>query len=1110
MKRAPASASWSEADALFAAALEMDASARDGFLRRECAGRPDVRREVEELLAAAAAAESCFGPVPGAIGETLDECLTERVGAPAESDEADSSAGRRIGRYRLVRRLARGGMGTVYLAERADGAFERRVAMKLLRRGLDTDDILVRFRAERQILADLEHPHIARLIDGGSTADGRPYLVMEYVAGVPITDYCVRESLDLPARLRLFTEVSDAVHFAHRHGVVHRDIKPANILVDDRGQVKLLDFGIARLVGGETETARTHPGLRLMTPDHASPEQVRGEEVDVTSDVYQLGLLLYELLSGSKAYRVADRSVTELERVVCREPVEPPSSRAAPSLRRRLRGDLDSIVLRALHKVPLRRYPSVDLLALDVRRHLQDRPVSARAGARGYRLRHFCRRNRTRLLLGAGTCTLLFLAVLLPASDSRAPTTMTSAPGAVAVLPFRVSGADASLAYLREGMVDLLSTNLTGEGGLRAIDPATVMDGWRHAGGDGTRDVIGTNALGLAGRMGAERLVLGDVVGTPSRMIVSASLLRVPTGDVVARATVEGPADSLLRVADQLTARLLVFEADEGRPLGSLMSASLPSLRAYLDGRVHFRAARYDAAYDRFTRAVALDSTFALAAVRAWQAGWFSQRPGGHELLRVAWQGRAPLDEPDIAFIEAALGPNYPALYSDAERLAARRRLVDLAPDRVEFRYMYADRLYHWHGILGVPDGRKQAAAHFRRALGADSGYAPTYDHLVPLLYSLGHTEEATRVAQAFLRHWPPGIDRSFLAWRLAAAQGDSEALARIRARLALFDDMELLRIFSIAIHDGVEVDDADRAIEELRMRGLTPNLYSRVLREEFVLQLLRGRPTAAVEVLDVLRASQVEDAAFPRLDVENTLVLSALYGDGDPIAGSAALERLIPSALRPDGVPRSTAFVPDLCTVAQWRVWNGEQLDMRAVVEQLRATDVSGPMKETGIVCALLLEAIESTLRDRSDAVDRLVRLDSALATGPEVQFTTLKIQASLAAARLYERHGDPVGALTAVRRRVYDMDSTGLLLATSLRMEGALAAAVGDTAAAIRAYRHYLALRSDPEPALRAQADSVRAALAELEGSGVSKRLNQGFERSGLGATTEKIAGA
>jgi serine/threonine protein kinase/tetratricopeptide (TPR) repeat protein len=1083
MKRTPANASWSEADALFAVALEMDAPARDRLLRRECAGRPEVRREVEELLSAAAAAESCFRPIPGAIGEALHACLTERVGALADSDEADSSVGRRIGRYRLVRRLARGGMGTVYLAERADGAFERRVAMKLLRRGLDTDDILARFRAERQILADLEHPNIARLIDGGSTTDGRPYLVMEYVAGEPITDYCVRQRLDLPARLGLFADVCDAVHFAHRHGVIHRDIKPANILVDERGRVKLLDFGIARLVGGETETARTHPGLRLMTPAHASPEQVRGEEVDVASDVYQLGLLLYELLSGSKAYRVTDRSVSELERVVCREPVEPPSSRAVPSLRRHLRGDLDSIVLRALHKDALHRYPSVDLLALDVRRHLQERPVTARSGARSYRLRHFFRRNRTRLLLGAGACSLIVLAVLLPASDSRAPPTMAPAPGSVAILPFRVSGADASLAYLREGMVDLLSTKLTGEGGLRSVDPATVLDGWRRAGGDGTRDVVGPTALGLAESMGAERLVLGEVVGTPSRMIVSASLLSVPTGEVVARATVQGPADSLLRVADQLTARLLVLEADESRPLGSMMSPSLPALRAYLDGRVHFRAARYDAAYDRFTRAVALDSTFALAAVRAWQAGWFSQRPRGQDLLRLAWQGRDPLDEPDIAFIEAALGPNYPALYSDAERLAARRRLVDLAPDRVEFRYMYADRLYHWHAILGVPDGRRQAAAHFRRALAADSGFAPTYDHLVPLLYSLGHAEEATRIAQAFLPGRPASIDRSFLAWRLAVARGDSEALARIRARLAMFDDMELLRIFSIAIHDGIEVDDADRAIEELRRRGLTPTLNRRVLREDFILHLVRGRPTAALEAAEVLRLSQVEEAAFPRLEVENTLVLSALYGDGDPTAAAAALERLATSAFTRDGAPRSTAFVPDLCTVAQWRVWNGEPLRMRAVVEQLRAVDTSGPMKETGMVCALLLEAIESTLRDRSDAVDRLARLNSALATGPEVHFTTLKVQASLAAARLYERHHDPVGALAAVRRRVYDLDSTGLLLATSLRMEGRLAVATGDTAAAIRAYRHYLALRSDPEPALRAQADSVRATLHALE---------------------------
>ncbi|MFW6089317.1 MAG: protein kinase domain-containing protein [Gemmatimonadota bacterium] len=1084
MEGASKSNLWSEADALFTAALEMDAAARDAFLARKCGERPELRREVEELLYAAAASEACFADVPVAIGSTLDECISARVGTPMggkEPEEEEEAAGRLIGRYRVVRRLARGGMGTVYLAERADGAFRRRVALKLLRRGLDTDDILDRFRAERQILADLEHPNIARLIDGGSTADGRPYLVMEYVDGVPITDYCDEHELDLEARLRLFVEVCDAVDHAHAHGVIHRDLKPGNILVDRTGHAKLLDFGIARLLSPDADAPRTRPGLRLLTPDYASPEQVRAGDIDAASDVYQLGLLLYELLTGSLPYHVKNRSVTELERVVCREPVAPPSAKAAGALRRRLRGDLDSIALQALRKDAADRYESAAALSQDIRRCLENRPVAARSGARGYRLRFLARRHRRKLGLAAGAAFALLAATLLTGrGSSSAPTPV---PGSVAVLPFRVSGADASLGYLREGMVDLLSTKLTGEGGPRAIAPATVLGEWRDAGGSETRDVAESRALALAGRIGAEQLLVGEVVGTPDHVILSASLLETPDGRVAARATVEGSADSLLAVIDALTARLLALGAGESpRPLDAVATTSLPALRAYLDGRVSMREARYADAYELFSEAVELDSTFALAAVRAWWAAWSTQGSADSRLLQIAREGRDRLGESDLAFVEAVFGPNYPAPYSDAERLAMRRRLVDIDPDRVEFRFIYADRLYHYHAMLGLPDGQERAAAQFRRALAADSTYAPTYEHLVPLLYSLGYSDEATEVARAYLQREPAGGAASFLAWRMAAAQGNEDLLAIVRARFEDLPDEELLQIFSVAVEDGVEVSDADRAIDVLRRRGVTPAVRRRVLREDFVLQLARGRPAAAAEVAEKLQEAQRDEAEFPPLETTNSLVLSALYGDGDPGAAARALETLAAAAFGPGDSPRPNGRVPDLCTVSQWRLWNGDHRGVSAAVERLRTTDTLDRFKDTGPVCAMLLEAIESTLLGRPDADDRLARLDSALTTGPQTLFTTFKMPANLAAARLYERRGDYARALAAVRRRVYDMDSTGFVLATSLRIEGRLAAAAGDTAGAIDAYRHYLALRSDPEPALRAQADSVRVELAEL----------------------------
>jgi eukaryotic-like serine/threonine-protein kinase len=398
----------------------LDASASERRARLEALRRSDtaLAAEVEALLAADVRA----GPLLDARVEAYAGALVadlERSGPTAES-----LVGQQLGAYRLLREVGRGGMGTIYLAERADGQFEQRVAVKLLRRGLDTDDLLERFLAERQILASLGHPNIARLLDGGAANDGRPYLVMEYVEGEPIDRYCDRHRLTVDQRLRLFLTVVRAVQHAHRSLVVHRDIKPANILVTAAGEVKLLDFGIAKLLAGEGTLAPGPPtrvGVRLLTPDYASPEQLRGEPITTASDVYQLGLLLYELLAGTRPYDLAGRSRAEADRLVCEQEPTPPSTvflRAAPAatgdshrevgpksiararrttperLRRRLQGDLDAIILQALRKEPERRDPSVEALAEDLERYFIGLPVRARRGSRAYRADKFVRRHR--------------------------------------------------------------------------------------------------------------------------------------------------------------------------------------------------------------------------------------------------------------------------------------------------------------------------------------------------------------------------------------------------------------------------------------------------------------------------------------------------------------------------------------------------------------------------------------------------------------------------------------------------------------------------------------------------------------------------------------------
>ena len=360
-------------------ALDVPAGERAAFIAARCEGDEEMRREIEALVAAAE-------------GWTFVE-RAEDADAPTPSADLapPPRAGERVGAYELVSELGQGGMGMVYLARRADDQFQKRVAIKLIRPGMASDFALQRFRSERQISASLEHPNIARLLDGGATADGKPYFVLEYVEGEPLTAYCESRALPIPERLNLFLEVCSAVIYAHQNLVVHRDIKPNNILVTADGQPKLLDFGIAKLLDPEAADAgETGTLFRMMTPDYASPEQIRGERITTTSDVYALGVVLYELLAGKKPYQVTGNTPGELMRVVCERDPEKPSVTANS---RELRGDLDAIVGKAMRKEPERRYASVAELADDIRHHLSGRPVRARRGTFVYRAGKFARRH---------------------------------------------------------------------------------------------------------------------------------------------------------------------------------------------------------------------------------------------------------------------------------------------------------------------------------------------------------------------------------------------------------------------------------------------------------------------------------------------------------------------------------------------------------------------------------------------------------------------------------------------------------------------------------------------------------------------------------------------
>ncbi len=388
-------------------ALELAGAERRAFLEQACAGDAAVRAEVDSLLGQEEHVRDFIEAPPGAVAAQ----------ALGMDDAEEAFVSRGFGAYRPIRELGRGGLGTVYLAARADDAYEKEVALKLLRRGLDTDDILRRFRNERQILARLEHPNIARLIDGGTSADGLPFFVMEFVAGEPLTTYCANRNLSTNEKLQLFRIVCAAVAYAHQHLVIHRDLKPSNILVTPDGEVKLLDFGIAKLLGAEDEAAfQTMTELRVMTPEYASPEQVRGENITTASDVYSLGVILYELLTGAKPYRLTSRNADEISRAITEQEPDRPSSAAtrvpknqqsAIKNQKSLRGDLDNIVLMALRKEPARRYASVAQFSDDLRRHLEGLPVLARKGTLCYRAGKFIRRHR------AGVAAVALIALSL-------------------------------------------------------------------------------------------------------------------------------------------------------------------------------------------------------------------------------------------------------------------------------------------------------------------------------------------------------------------------------------------------------------------------------------------------------------------------------------------------------------------------------------------------------------------------------------------------------------------------------------------------------------------------------------------------------------------------
>ncbi len=513
-------ARWQELKELVGDALELPSAAEQtALLEKRCRADEALRAEAESLVreAQAAAAEAT---------DSFEDCAEHATRSLWQKET--SRRGWRLGAYEVVRELGRGGMGAVYLAARADGQYEKEVAIKVLKRGTDTDEVLRRFAAERHILARLEHPNIARLLDAGTTEDGLPYFVMEYVDGLPVTRFVRTQNLSVEERLGIFLKICAAVEMAHRHQVIHRDLKPGNILVNAEGEPKLLDFGIAKLLTPGAEVAElTALSEQRLTPICASPEQTDGRPITEASDVYALGALLYELLGGQQPHHFPNGhpSREEIARVV-REEVPAPPSRCAtlPQVARRLRGDLDAIVLHALEKEPEARYARVMHLAAEVRRHLAGEPVLARRFSWRDRAHRIVPKRRQMRWAAGAASALLLVGVLWtwwprPQGEPAGAALANDSRKSIAVLPFETVGEDDPPSYFADGVQDNILTDLGRVGDLKVISRSGVAAYRRQP----------RNLKEIGRELGVRNVLEGSVQVSGERVRINAQLIDTQT-----------------------------------------------------------------------------------------------------------------------------------------------------------------------------------------------------------------------------------------------------------------------------------------------------------------------------------------------------------------------------------------------------------------------------------------------------------------------------------------------------------------------------------------------------------------------------------------------------
>ena len=753
---------WQKLKSILAEALERETpEERRVFLRKRCAAVPELLGEASSLLDEA---ESLLRDPT----DSIEQCA-ETAGAAIPREEV-SEIGRRIGAYVLVRKIGEGGMGTVYLAARADGYFEKQVAIKVLRRDLDNEELMRRFRSEREVLAQLDHPNIARLIDAGSREDGSPYFVMDYVAGVPVTKFVEEKGLGTDARLVLFVKICAAVEAAHHHSIVHRDLKPSNIVVNGEGEPKLLDFGIAKMFASSTSALEaTAIGKERFTPISASPEQARGEPITVASDVYALGVVLYEMLTGTRPHRFAtdDPSHEELLQVVCEQaPIRPSLASRNPRDQRSLRGGLDAILLRALEKDPARRYQSVAEFAEDIRRYRDGKPVVAREGDLAYRMNRFLFGTRrvqvpllAALLVLAGLAAVLFQSYFRTAPKTSSPQikqvaqnpVASSEPAekpdkSIAVLPFTNFGTSSDTDYFVDGFQEDILTNLAKVSDLKVISRTSVL----AYGGD----ITDAREIGKA--LGVSFLLEGSVQKAGDRIRLNVRLVDARSEREVWAEQYDRQAGDLFAVQSELSQAIITQlkahlsqnekAAIEARPTRDLLAYDF-----YLQAKESFFQDNYVRAAQLLEASLLRDPQFTLAYCLLAEVHLFAYRFAGD--LTPARLAKAK----EAADTALRLQPNLPESHlanaqfyyyglRDFEKARQELSATAGAPiDQAKFLEMAA--------LIGRHLGKwREAIRDGRRAMELDPNNPFIANELVESYIAVRQFDEADRVADEAMK----------------------------------------------------------------------------------------------------------------------------------------------------------------------------------------------------------------------------------------------------------------------------------------------------------------------------------------------------------------------